>query len=866
MKSNIDDAKLILNRAFKYHSDGNTELAAKYYKQFIDNGFQDPRVYSNYAVILSDNLKVEEAILFYQKSINLFPCHQDAYSNLANLFLKQRKFNEAKSLLIKSIELDPNRFEPHLNLGITLRKLGELESSSSHLRKAYEINPNQPSICNEYGLTLFDLNQWIEAEDFFLRSIELNPNSSSPYTNLGLLFFKSSKFHKAESFLKKALTLKKDCFISCNILGCMYIDFGYIEKAENLIRKSIEINKYYAKSHLSLGNLFIQQGKFIEAEVSLNKAIKLDPSDANNFASLSLIYEANQNLSKAEFCLQKALELNSNSAYINSLFIKLLTHNRQFDKALNFFLVRINSDPRDLNTRDELMKLIANNDPTSFTYQYLKTALSFLLDFDDLDQYTLFQPFNHLFSNEKNFDFDLLESLLFTEKPGQCIFNNTLFLNGLRKLLFCDAKWEIILLRLRKELIRKVASEDYVLNDYQLNFFIALGEQCFFNEYVFYVDDIEYVYLDQIFEDCNKFCLTETRLIVLACYVPVYKFINKVLKFNEFSSNNVYLNKLLEVQLKEPLDEQIISKTIKRFGSISNIVSMKVKEQYEKNPYPRWKSFSNNNRGLNTFCNVLNADIKPNFVRPNNYKSPKILIAGCGTGKQIIHAKRYNGAEITAIDLSISSLAYAQRKVKEFNITNVQLLQMDILDISNLSKEFDVIECSGVLHHMQNPLQGLESLLSVLSLEGYLKIGLYSELARKFVVKARDHIKVNNILCNDSDIRSFRRDVINGDFSELSELKSRIDFFSLSMCRDLCFHSNEFRYSISQLKDIFNTYNLNFHGFSYNKQRSELYKNNFPDDIYQLDLNNWAKLEIQHPDMFFGMYQFWVSKNINQNQ
>ena len=38
----------IINQAFKFHSQGNIQEAAKYYQYFIDKGFNDHRVFSNY--------------------------------------------------------------------------------------------------------------------------------------------------------------------------------------------------------------------------------------------------------------------------------------------------------------------------------------------------------------------------------------------------------------------------------------------------------------------------------------------------------------------------------------------------------------------------------------------------------------------------------------------------------------------------------------------------------------------------------------------------------------------------------------------------------------------------------------------------
>ena len=56
---------------------------------------------------------------------------------------------------------------------------------------------------------------------------------------------------------------------------------------------------------------------------------------------------------------------------------------------------------------------------------------------------------------------------------------------------------------------------------------------------------------------------------------------------------------------------------------------------------------------------------------------------------------------------------------------------MDILEVELLKEQYDIIESSGVLHHMNDPSQGLKKLLGSLKKDGFLKLGLYSELARK---------------------------------------------------------------------------------------------------------------------------------------
>ena len=110
----------------------------------------------------------------------------------------------------------------------------------------------------------------------------------------------------------------------------------------------------------------------------------------------------------------------------------------------------------------------------------------------------------------------------------------------------------------------------------------------------------------------------------------------------------------------------------------------------------------------------------------NEVKEPDVLIAGCGTGQHSIRsATRFKSSNVLAIDLSLSSLAYAKRKTEEHAIKNIEYMQADILDLGKLNKKFDIIESAGVLHHMDNPMAGWKVLTDCLKSSGLMKIGLY---------------------------------------------------------------------------------------------------------------------------------------------
>ena len=237
------------------------------------------------------------------------------------------------------------------------------------------------------------------------------------------------------------------------------------------------------------------------------------------------------------------------------------------------------------------------------------------------------------------------------------------------------------------------------------------------------------------------------------------------------------------------------------------------------------------------------------------------MIAGCGTGNQIINASRYKNAQITAIDISTNSLAYAARKVQETNMRNVRLQQLDILDVNQLQDIYDVIECSGVLHHMQNPAEGLAALNSKLKPGGYFKIGLYSKLARQKVSAARKLIKNLGIQSTPEGIRDFRKQVFDDDQHELKDLSELAsDFYSLSECRDLCFHVQEHQFTTETLEKLLDAEKLVFCGFMLPKSIKAAYQHCFPEDSNGTSLSNWGEFESNNPSTFQSMYQFWAYK------
>jgi hypothetical protein len=161
---------------------------------------------------------------------------------------------------------------------------------------------------------------------------------------------------------------------------------------------------------------------------------------------------------------------------------------------------------------------------------------------------------------------------------------------------------------------------------------------------------------------------------------------------------------------------------------------------------------------------------------------------------------------------------------------------------------------------MEDPFEGWRMLVNLLRPGGIMCIGLYSELARAHVVKARQIIKEAGVQPTPESIRRFRRDVFSLKYPELNYLKLTADMYSASSCRDLLFHVQEWRFSVDKIKQYLAQLGLIFVGFTDIDNAKQEFRKMFPNDISLTNLDNWSEFEQRHPDTFALMYNMVVQK------
>lgn len=650
------------------------------------------------------------------------------------------------------------------------------------------------------------------------------PNHSGALEVRGLVAAQTGEFESAARCFRAALQLAgRRSPATCSNLAEALLRLGRPQEAITVLREAIAVDPKYPIAACKLAGLLAAVGDYQEALDAVRAGLAYSPTDAelNGVAAGLLISLARpaEAVPHLYIALEEAPEIEVHWSHLyRLLLIGCLPADRAGD-----LLCKALAHPRIRPT------MIARSIAASLaTSPPIATLIALMEQADQPGGNALTKTTDELGRNR------LLLSLM-TVSP---VPNSAL---------------ERLFTLIRRELL--AADDAHILG--ALTFCVALANQAFLTDYAWQCSDDEERRVAQLLADSSRSAVDTATLVRIACYRPLHELPDADALADRQWPHEI--EPLIRTQIREPLAEIGLRAKIPSLTTVTDVVSRRVRAQYEEHPYPRWvRAETMASVFLPSFIAELGGKAATNDA---TFHSPDVLIAGCGTGQQVVTAaSRYRNAKIVAIDISRASLAHAQRRAQLLGIENVRFVRADILELGALNHRFHVIESSGVLHHLADPMTGWRMLNRLLRPGGLMNIGLYSELGRQSIVAAQSWIAERGYEPSADHIRRCRAEILAmPPENPLAALCNSIDFYNLSSCRDLLFHAQEHRFTLAQIRSVLDSLGLNF--LRFDVPNAAGYRLRFPDDPAMTSLDNWEAYERDHPDTFSGMYQFWLQKS-----
>ena len=130
----------------------------------------------------------------------------------------------------------------------------------------------------------------------------------------------------------------------------------------------------------------------------------------------------------------------------------------------------------------------------------------------------------------------------------------------------------------------------------------------------------------------------------------------------------------------------------------------------------------------------------------------RVLVAGCGTAQAAKYAMRLPGATVLGIDVSEAGIDATDRLIERHQLTNVAVRRLPIEEVAELGQTFDLVVCTGVLHHLADPELGLRALREVLDPDGAMQLMVYGRYGRLGVTMIQEYGRRLGIEATPSDI------------------------------------------------------------------------------------------------------------------
>jgi len=222
----------------------------------------DPRhfnAYMNLALLNIDFGRFDEAALYCDKALRLWPKNPEVHYTKGKLLALQKRPAEAVKEYREALRLKSDYVEAHMEVAQVLLGLGMTREAGAHFSAVLDLptdrtKPSDRAIAHDrLGVFLAGKGRHGEAVDHFEKAIQLVPGEASFYSNLGLTLFR----------------------------------LGHPNRAVALYNKAVQLDPNSANAHDNLAIVLTRLGRLDEAILHYRKAVEIEPNRLSAIASLA---------------------------------------------------------------------------------------------------------------------------------------------------------------------------------------------------------------------------------------------------------------------------------------------------------------------------------------------------------------------------------------------------------------------------------------------------------------------------------------------------------------------------------------------------------------------------------------------------
>lgn len=220
--------------------------------------------------------RIQEAIGYLNKTVDLFPKESVVYNMRGNLMESVRYFEfavEDFSQAIKYADNDKEKAIFYSNRGGARSQLMDYEGAYKDLIYAYSLDKQNKEVLNNLAAVCDEVGRPDETLIYLNRIIELDSNFVAAYVNIGYKYQLMEKHEKAIGYFEKAIQLDPEGELGYSNLSYSLLKLGRLDEALENINASIALNSINPYAYRNRALIYLEKGNVFNACDDIDEGI-----------------------------------------------------------------------------------------------------------------------------------------------------------------------------------------------------------------------------------------------------------------------------------------------------------------------------------------------------------------------------------------------------------------------------------------------------------------------------------------------------------------------------------------------------------------------------------------------------------------
>lgn len=261
--------------------------AEAHYREGLKRTPDDPYLTYNLAVSLAKQQKYEEAILYFNRTIENDKSGRfavQAYARLGRIYFLSEKYGQAADYLRRAVELAPNNGRNLYNLGVVYLRLKKDKEAARWFKRALEAGSNDADVLRGLAQAFENMKQPSLAISALKKALYLNPDDLATLFQLADLYYEEKELLEAADLLRKIVNITpgdrntEDALLK---LGAVCVELERHQEAVDVIRRALKLNAKNPHGWYSLGIAYRRMGRNDLAVGAWKKALGAGPDSAS---------------------------------------------------------------------------------------------------------------------------------------------------------------------------------------------------------------------------------------------------------------------------------------------------------------------------------------------------------------------------------------------------------------------------------------------------------------------------------------------------------------------------------------------------------------------------------------------------------